>query len=32
LKKLLTLMHPFAPFITEEVNELIFNDGSLMDL
>jgi valyl-tRNA synthetase len=26
------LMHPFAPFITEEVNELIFNDGSLMDL
>ena len=32
LKKLLTLMHPFAPFITEEVNELIFNDGSLMDI
>jgi len=26
------LMHPFAPFITEEVNELIFNDGSLMDI
>ena len=31
LKKILILMHPFAPFITEEVNELIFNDGSLMD-
>ena len=22
-------MHPFAPFITEEINELIFDDGSL---
>ena len=32
LKKLLKLMHPFAPFITEEINELIFKDGSLMDL
>ena len=31
LKKILILMHPFAPFITEEVNELIFDDGSLMD-
>jgi len=25
-------MHPFCPFITEEINELIFKDGSLMDL
>ena len=32
LKKLLQLIHPFAPFITEEINELIFKDGSLMDL
>ena len=32
LKKILKLMHPFAPFITEEINELIFKDGSLMDL
>ena len=32
LKKLLQLVHPFAPFITEEINELIFKDGSLMDL
>jgi len=32
LKKILVLMHPFAPFITEEINELIFKDGSLMDL
>tara|TARA_Y100001934_G_scaffold232212_1_gene280829 strand:- start:533 stop:2566 length:2034 start_codon:yes stop_codon:yes gene_type:complete len=32
LKKLLLLMHPFCPFITEEINELIFKDGSLMDL
>ncbi len=32
LKKILMLMHPFAPFITEEINELIFKDGSLMDL
>ena len=32
LKKILRLMHPFAPFITEEINELIFKDGSLMDL
>tara|TARA_Y100001958_G_C21240937_1_gene568642 strand:+ start:401 stop:2626 length:2226 start_codon:yes stop_codon:yes gene_type:complete len=31
LKKILVLMHPFAPFITEEVNELIFKDGSLLD-
>ena len=31
LKKILKLMHPFAPFITEEINELIFKDGSLMD-
>ena len=31
LKKILVLMHPFAPFITEEVNELVFKDGSLMD-
>ena len=31
LKKILILIHPFAPFITEEVNELIFDDGSLMD-
>ena len=30
LKKILVLMHPFAPFITEEINELIFKDGSLM--
>ena len=30
LKKILKLMHPFAPFITEEINELIFKDGSLM--
>ena len=30
LKKLLLLMHPFCPFITEEINELIFKDGSLM--
>ena len=32
LKKILQLIHPFAPFITEEINELIFKDGSLMDL
>ena len=32
LKRILKLMHPFAPFITEEINELIFKDGSLMDL
>ena len=32
LKKILVLMHPFAPFITEEINELVFKDGSLMDL
>ena len=32
LKEILKLMHPFAPFITEEINELIFKDGSLMDL
>ena len=32
LKKLLVLMHPFCPYITEEVNELIFKDGSLMEL
>ena len=31
LKKILVLMHPFAPFITEEINELIFKDGSLMN-
>ena len=31
LKKILKLMHPFAPFITEEINELIFKDGSLMN-
>ena len=30
LKKILILIHPFAPFITEEVNKLIFDDGSLM--
>ena len=30
LKKILVLMHPFAPFITEEINELVFKDGSLM--
>ena len=30
LKKILKLMHPFAPFITEEINELIFKDGSLL--
>ena len=30
LKKLLLLMHPFCPFITEEINELVFKDGSLM--
>ena len=32
LKKILVLMHPFCPFITEEINELVFKDGSLMDL
>jgi valyl-tRNA synthetase len=32
LKKLLVLMHPFCPYITEEVNELVFKDGSLMEL
>ena len=32
LKKILLLMHPFCPFITEEINELVFKDGSLMDL
>ena len=32
LKKILILMHPFCPFITEEINELVFKDGSLMDL
>ena len=31
LKKILVLMHPFAPFITEEINELVFKDGSLMN-
>ena len=31
LKKILVLMHPFCPFITEEVNELVFKDGSLMN-
>ena len=31
LKKILVLMHPFAPFITEEVNELVFKDASLME-
>ena len=30
LKKILVLMHPFCPFITEEINELVFKDGSLM--
>ena len=30
LKKILMLMHPFCPFITEEINELVFKDGSLM--
>ncbi len=30
LKKILLLMHPFCPFITEEINELVFKDGSLM--
>jgi len=25
-------MHPFCPFITEEINELVFKDGSLMKL
>ena len=32
LKKILLMMHPFCPFITEEINELVFKDGSLMDL
>ena len=32
LKKILVLMHPFCPFITEEINELVFKDGSLMKL
>ena len=32
LKKILILIHPFAPFITEEINELIFDDGSLMEV
>ena len=32
LKKILVLMHPFCPFITEEVNELVFKDDSLMKL
>ena len=31
LKKILVLMHPFAPFITEEINELVFKDGSLLN-
>ena len=31
LKKILILMHPFCPFITEEINELVFKDGSLME-
>jgi len=26
------MMHPFCPFITEEINELVFKDGSLMNL
>ena len=30
LKKILLMMHPFCPFITEEINELVFKDGSLM--
>tara|TARA_A100001388_G_scaffold274145_1_gene257266 strand:+ start:1889 stop:4117 length:2229 start_codon:yes stop_codon:yes gene_type:complete len=30
LKKILLLMHPFCPFITEEINELVFKDDSLM--
>jgi len=32
LKKILLMMHPFCPFITEEINELVFKDGSLMNL
>ena len=30
LKKILLMMHPFCPFITEEINGLVFKDGSLM--
>ena len=30
LKRILMMMHPFCPFITEEINELVFKDGSLM--
>ena len=30
LKKILLMMHPFCPFITEEINELVFKDSSLM--
>ncbi len=30
LKKILKLMHPFAPFITEEINEIIFKDSQLI--
>ncbi len=32
LKRILLLVHPFCPYISEEINELIFKDGSLMDL
>ena len=32
LKKILLMMHPFCPLITEEINELVFKDGSLMNL